>query len=74
MIETTQKCNRCGYCCACEICKVGKMVFPDSKPPCPLLMKISKSYACKLVMIESTYGLEPLLKETLAIGRGCDTF
>jgi len=74
-----QPCNNCGLCCVMEVCKIGKMILGDAqKAPCPLLMQVTNKstgeikLVCDLVVREKLTGIEPIIQNALAIGKGCD--
>jgi len=63
------KCNMCGWCCLTEICAVGLELTDKTIGPCPLLLEgahDSSEHYCSLAINI------PELKETLAVGSGCD--
>lgn len=66
-------CNGCGFCCASEVCKVGRVAFGDVPAPCPALVFDAGRWWCGLVVLEQHRGDDPLFARTLAIGVGCDT-
>ena len=66
-------CNGCGLCCAMEVCKIGLIAHGESTPaPCPSLVFRGSRFWCEFVLAESAAGLDPLIFNSLAIGRGCD--
>lgn len=65
-------CNGCGFCCAAEVCAIGREAFGDVPAPCPGMLFDEGRFHCKLVLIESLSGMEPLLATVLGIGKGCD--
>ncbi len=75
-----EPCNGCGFCCASELCLIGKEIFGENqKAPCPLLMQLTDKKSgktklvCDLVIREKISGLEPKMSNMLGIGIGCDS-
>ena len=69
-----QPCNGCGLCCAAEVCKIGLSVLgEDAKAPCELMLFDEGRFWCKLVLVENLAGMEPVIAEALAAGKGCDS-
>jgi len=68
-----EPCNGCGYCCANEICGVGKIAFPEAVAPCPALVySADKTHSiCALVDMERRSGVDPIISAALGIGKGC---
>jgi hypothetical protein len=68
-----KECTRCGKCCQEEICHIGKMAFGDIMLPCPALIKENNIYSCAFIKAENDFKLNPLLAQSLGIGRGYDS-
>lgn len=71
-----EPCTQCGYCCAAEVCEVGKQLHGKTQPaPCPSMIFDSGRFWCGAVLmadeLEPMYGLAIRLK--LGIGVGCDS-
>ncbi len=65
-------CTGCGECCLSEKCEAAKIVFGDKDEICPFLHLVSDSfYRCKLIEMEDKSGLSPMIREALAIDKGC---
>ena len=67
-----EPCNGCGFCCAAEVCGIGKQVHGDIEGPCPSMTYQEGRFFCGVVLIEELAGMEPLIRQALGIGRGCD--
>lgn len=68
-----EACNRCGLCCALEVCEAGAMAFPGAPAPCPALKLTPdrKGTYCEIVAMEEAAGMERLIANALGIGDGC---
>lgn len=66
-------CNRCGICCAIEICQAGRMIYHGATAPCPGLRihPDGRGTYCELVAVEVAMNLPPRLQAALGIGIGC---
>lgn len=74
-----ERCNNCGFCCAVQLCHVGREAFGDKQEaPCPALRQLTNKLTgetrllCHFVVMEKAIGMEPLIQESLGIGKGCD--
>lgn len=70
-----QPCNHCGWCCAMEICKIGKQALilanKQAAAPCPFLAQtVQDEFKCSIILAEQKAGVDDLAK-MLGIGRGC---
>ena len=69
-----EPCTGCGTCCASEVCKIGKAMFPEAEPPCPGLVYKDNRLWCKLVLTENLTDIErKVIKLSLGIGCCCDS-
>lgn len=69
------QCNGCGYCCAAEVCAVGKAIHGDDTPaPCPSMTYQDRKFSCGALPIADSIGGEYglALRLMLGIGIGCD--
>lgn len=68
-----ETCNGCGFCCAAEVCKLGKHIHGDAQEaPCPSLVFQNGRFWCGAVLAADSMGLGPALRFSLGIGAGCD--
>jgi hypothetical protein len=68
-----EACNRCGLCCALELCVIGELAHPGASAPCPSLKMLADGTGtyCEFVAAEQHFGLEPKVSRALGIGNGC---
>ena len=69
-----EPCNGCGFCCAAEVCVVGKAMHGDDCPaPCPSMEWVGGRFGCGLVRLAESCGPNAglLLRMMLGIGKGC---
>jgi hypothetical protein len=66
-------CNGCGFCCAAQVCAIGRVAFPGAAAPCPGMLFDEGRFRCKVVLVEKAAGMEPLIATALGIGKGCDS-
>ena len=72
MCEEIKPCTGCGQCCLAEKCQAAKIAVGNSDEICPFLRLVGPGfYRCLLVEWESFAGLNPIIKDALAIGIGC---
>lgn len=63
-----EPCNGCGWCCAVDVCEIGKFLHGDIKGPCPSLIYEDGRTYCGAV---KSHPLGEVFAEMLGIGRGC---
>lgn len=65
-----QPCNGCGFCCAQEVCAIGKEVHGNIPGPCPsIVYKDGRTY-CGVIRWAGPQ-LGEALANLLGIGKGC---
>lgn len=64
-------CNRCGWCCIAEQCRISVDLFGE-RDRCPALVATGDTFACDLVMDAGYPTASRVIGEMLGIGRGCD--
>lgn len=72
-----EPCNGCGYCCAAEVCEVGRAVCgPEVVAPCPLMEFDEAGSHFRCGAVRAADALDPFmglfLRLKMGIGRGCD--
>jgi hypothetical protein len=68
-----EACNRCGICCALEVCSIGQLAYPGAAAPCPglKLEPDGKATYCEVIRCEIEHGMPPLLQVAMGVGIGC---
>lgn len=75
MVERKPKfgdsCNRCGYCCATEVCAVGKETGGGEYAPCNHLEHDNETdlFGCALIR---ELGADNEISKQIGAGTGCD--
>ncbi len=64
-------CNGCGFCCAAERCVAAEIAIGEGPGPCPLLTFHDGRFWCEMIETETDENMEPLIRNTLGIGKGC---
>jgi hypothetical protein len=70
-----QPCNGCGYCCAAEVCEVGKALHGEEQSaPCPSMRFRAGRFWCDAVALADEISPEHgfFLRLKMGIGVGCD--
>lgn len=71
-----EPCNGCGFCCASEVCEVGRAMFGSDQPaPCPAMTFKSGRFLCGAIAMADDMGADHglLLRLKMGIGIGCDS-
>jgi hypothetical protein len=71
-----EPCNGCGYCCAAELCPVGRAVHGEDHPaPCPSMKFRDGRFWCEAVTVAESISPEhgAFIRFRLGIGVGCDS-
>lgn len=70
----SEPCNGCGYCCAAELCKVGKHLHGENHPaPCPSMVFSVDRFLCGAVLAMDKTDVGPVFRMLMGIGIGCDS-
>jgi hypothetical protein len=76
-------CNGCGFCCAAEVCELGRRLLETKEAPCPALEFDGGRFWCELVRNpayhldmkpgEAAECVSRVMTLMLGIGKGCDS-
>lgn len=70
-----EPCNGCGYCCASEVCDVGRAMHGDVPAPCPSMAWGDGRLVCNAVRMADELGpvYSLALRLKMGVGLGCDS-